>query len=48
MRQNCKNNVRFDNLNTRNASAFYEFFSADEDFALAQRFAFCYTPEAVS
>ncbi len=37
-----------DNLNTHNASAFYEQLSADEAFALAQRFQFYYTPKAAS
>jgi hypothetical protein len=37
-----------DNLNTHNASAFYENLPADEAFALAQRFEFCYTPKSAS
>ena len=37
-----------DNLNTHNASAFYESLPADDAFALAQRFAFHYTPKAAS
>jgi hypothetical protein len=37
-----------DNLNTHNASAFYEHLPADEAFALAQKFAFHYTPKAAS
>lgn len=37
-----------DNLNTHNASAFYESLPADEAFALAQRFGFYYTPKAAS
>ena len=37
-----------DNLNTHNASAFYEHLPADEAFALAQRFALHYTPKAAS
>lgn len=37
-----------DNLNTHNASAFYEKWSADEAFALAQRFEFFYTPKSAS
>ena len=37
-----------DNLNTHNASAFYESLPADEAFALAQRFDFYYTPKAAS
>lgn len=37
-----------DNLNTHNASAFYEALPATEALALAQRFAFHYTPKAAS
>ena len=37
-----------DNLNTHNASAFYENLPAAEAFALAQRFEFYYTPKAAS
>jgi hypothetical protein len=37
-----------DNLNTHNASAFYESLPADEAFALAQRFEFYYTPKTAS
>lgn len=37
-----------DNLNTHNASAFYEYLPADEAFALAQRFEFFYTPKSAS
>lgn len=37
-----------DNLNTHNASAFYENLPADEAFALAQRFEFFYTPKSAS
>ena len=37
-----------DNLNTHNASAFYENLPADETFALAQRFEFFYTPKSAS
>lgn len=37
-----------DNLNTHNASAFYEYLPADEAFALAQRFEFIYTPKGAS
>lgn len=37
-----------DNLNTHNASSFYEHLSADEAFALAQRFEFHYTPKGAS
>jgi hypothetical protein len=37
-----------DNLNTHVLSAFYETFSAEEAFALAQRFEFYYTPKSGS
>ena len=37
-----------DNLNTHNASSFYENFPAAEAFALAQRFEFYYTPKSGS
>jgi DDE superfamily endonuclease len=37
-----------DNLNTHNASAFYENLPAAEAFALAERFEFYYTPKAAS
>jgi hypothetical protein len=37
-----------DNLNTHCISAFYETFSAEEAFALAQRFEFYYTPKSAS
>lgn len=37
-----------DNLNTHNASAFYENLPADEAFALAHRFEFYYTPKSAS
>ena len=37
-----------DNLNTHNASSFYENLPADEAFALAQRLEFYYTPKAAS
>lgn len=37
-----------DNLNTHNASAFYENLLAAEAFALAQRFEFWYTPKSAS
>ena len=37
-----------DNLNTHNASAFFESLPADEAFALAQRFEFFYTPKSAS
>ena len=37
-----------DNLNTHDASAFYENLPADEAFALAERFEFHFTPKAAS
>lgn len=37
-----------DNLNTHNASAFYQHLPADEAFALTERFTFIYTPKAAS
>lgn len=37
-----------DNLNTHNSSSFYETFSAEEAFALSQRFEFYYTPKSAS
>ena len=37
-----------DNLNTHNASSFYEHLNAHEAFALAQRFEFIYTPKKAS
>jgi hypothetical protein len=37
-----------DNLNTHNASSFYESFAAEEAFALAQRFEMYYTPKSAS
>jgi hypothetical protein len=37
-----------DNLNTHTASAFYEHLSAEEAFALAERFEFIYTPKSAS
>lgn len=37
-----------DNLNTHNVRAFYEVFSADEAFALVQKFEFYYTPKSAS
>ena len=40
--------VVLDNLNTHNASSFYEHLSAEEAFALAQRFEFIYTPKSAS
>lgn len=36
------------NLNPHNASAFYEHVPAEEAFALAERFAFIYTPRSAS
>ncbi len=40
--------VVLDNLNTHNASSFYENLPAGEAFALAQRFEFFYTPKSAS
>lgn len=40
--------VILDNLNTHNASSFYEVFSAAEAFDLSQRFEFIYTPKSAS
>ncbi len=37
-----------DNLNTHNASSFYEYLPAAEAYALAQRFEFIYTPKTAS
>jgi transposase len=37
-----------DNLNTHNTSSFYETFSAEEAFALSQRFEYYYTPKKAS
>ncbi len=37
-----------DNLNTHNASAFYDHLPADQAFAVAQRFEFVYTPKSAS
>lgn len=37
-----------DNLNTHNASSFYEHLSAEEAFALTERFEFTYTPKGAS
>jgi len=37
-----------DNLNTHNASSFYEHLPAAEAYALAQRFEFIYTPKTAS
>jgi len=40
--------VVLDNLNTHNASAFYEAFPAEEAFRLSQKFEFYYTPPKAS
>jgi hypothetical protein len=37
-----------DNLSTHSTSSFYETFSAEEAFALSQRFEFYYTPKSAS
>jgi hypothetical protein len=46
--QATKIRVVLDNLNTHNASSFYEHLRAEEAFALAQRFEFIYTPKSAS
>ncbi|WOB42005.1 IS630 family transposase [Thermoleptolyngbya oregonensis NK1-22] len=46
--QACKIRLIQDNLNTHNASSFYENLPAAEAFALAQRFEFYYTPKSAS
>lgn len=46
--QATKIRLVLDNLNTHNASAFYEHLSAEEAFALAERFEFIYTPKGAS
>ena len=43
-----KSKVVQDNLNTHSTSSFYEAFSAEEAFALSQRFEFYYTPKSAS
>ena len=40
--------VILDNLNTHNASSFYEVFAAEEAFRLSQKFEFVYTPKSAS
>jgi hypothetical protein len=40
--------VILDNLNTHNASSFYEVFAAAEAFRLSQKFEFIYTPKSAS
>jgi hypothetical protein len=40
--------VILDNLNTHNASSFYEVFEAEEAFRLSQRFEFVHTPKSAS
>ncbi len=40
--------VILDNLNTHNASSFYETFEAEEAFRLSQLFEFVYTPKSAS
>lgn len=47
-RQARKIRLVLDNLNTHNASSFYEHLPASEAFALAQRFEFHYTPKGGS
>lgn len=46
--QAIKIRLVLDNLNTHDASAFYEQLPADEAFALAERFDFFFTPKAAS
>jgi transposase len=46
--QATKIRLVLDNLNTHNASSFYEHLSAEEAFALAARFEFHYTPKGAS
>ena len=46
--QATKIRVVQDNLNTHSKSSFYETFSAEEAFALSQRFEFYYTPKSAS
>jgi predicted transcriptional regulator len=46
--QAIKIRLVLDNLNTHNASSFYEHLSAEEAFALSQRFEFHYTPKGAS
>jgi transposase len=46
--QATKIRLVLDNLNTHNASSFYEHLSAVEAFALAARFEFIYTPKSAS
>jgi len=40
--------IVLDNLNTHNASSFYEHLSAEEAFGLTERFEFIYTPKGAS
>jgi len=40
--------VILDNLNTHNASSFYEVFSAEEAFRLSEKFEFIHTPKSAS
>lgn len=44
----CKIRLVQDNLNTHNASSFYEYLPVEKAFALAQRFEFYYTPKSAS
>jgi hypothetical protein len=46
--QATKIRLVLDNLNTHNASSFYQHLSAEEAFALAARFEFIYTPKSAS
>ncbi len=44
----CKIRMVLDNLNTHNASSFYQHLPAEQAFALAQRFEFVHTPKSAS
>jgi hypothetical protein len=46
--QAIKIRLVLDNLNTHNASSFYQHLCAEQAFALAQRFEFIYTPKSAS
>ena len=46
--QAVKIQLILDNLNTHNASSFYENLPADQAFAMAERFEFIYTPKSAS
>jgi DDE superfamily endonuclease len=46
--QASKIRLVLDNLNTHNASSFYQHLSAEQAFALSERFEFIYTPKSAS